>query len=153
MPSACSPRLRLELALKLVPIALLAAQAAAHGADDLAVEVERKGASFSPTTTTSIASSRARFLFFSYPIEVRLEVVESPMDSIRSQRVAGNLKRMTGRYELLGAPQGIELRYAGELEPGFALPPFFGPLAVRSMVEAQFAAMVAEIERRAAAVR
>jgi carbon monoxide dehydrogenase subunit G len=91
----------------------------------------------------------ARFLVFSYPIEVRLEVLESPSDSITSLGVGGNLKRMTGRYELRSGMGGVLLRYTGELEPDFELPPIIGTLAVRTMVEEQFAAMVAEIERRA----
>jgi carbon monoxide dehydrogenase subunit G len=92
----------------------------------------------------------ARFLVFSYPIEVRLEVLESPSDSISSRGVGGNLKRMSGRYDLHSASGGVVLRYTGELEPDFDLPPVIGTLAVRTMVEEQFAAMVAEIERRAA---
>jgi hypothetical protein len=44
-------------------------------------------------------------------------------------------------------------RYSGELEPGFGLPPIIGTLAVRTMVEQQFGAMVAEIERRAGSTR
>jgi carbon monoxide dehydrogenase subunit G len=92
----------------------------------------------------------ARFLVFSYPIDVHLEVLESPRDSITSRGVGGNLKRMSGRYELHGASAGMRLRYTGEFEPDFELPPIVGTLAVRSMVEEQFAAMVAEIERRGA---
>ena len=92
----------------------------------------------------------ARFLIFSFPMEVRLEVLESPSDSIVSRGVGGNLKRMTGRYDLNSARGGILLRYSGELEPDFELPPIIGTLAVRSMAEQQFAALVAEIERRAA---
>ena len=91
----------------------------------------------------------ARFLVFSYPIEVRLEVLESPTDSIVSRAIDGNLKRMRGRYELRSGNGGIQLRYRGELEPAFSLPPIIGTLAVRTMVEEQFGAMVAEIERRA----
>jgi carbon monoxide dehydrogenase subunit G len=100
------------------------------------VLVEKKGA--------------ARFLVFSYPIEVLLEVHESPSDSIVSRGVGGNLRRVSGRYDLERARGGIRLRYSGELEPDFELPPVIGTLAVRTMVEELFAAMVAEIERCAA---
>ena len=99
------------------------------------VQVEQKG--------------EARFLFFSYPIEVVLEVLESPSSSISSRAVGGNLRRMSGRYDLKSTGGGSLLRYSGELEPDFGLPPVVGTLAVRAMVEAQFGAMVAEIERRA----
>ena len=66
-----------------------------------------------------------------------------------SRAVSGNLRRMSGRYDLKSTGGGILLRYTGELEPGFRLPPVIGTLAVRTMVEEQFGAMVAEIERRA----
>jgi hypothetical protein len=132
-------------------VALLALQAAAAlAADDVAVDVERKGRSFAVRFIPGLSHSavqlrganrvqlqqkgEARFLFFAYPIDVRLEVVESPRDSITSRAVGGNLRRMNGRYELHRAAGGVRLNYAGELEPDFALPPLIGTLAVRSMV-------------------
>jgi ribosome-associated toxin RatA of RatAB toxin-antitoxin module len=103
-------------------------------------------------------TGEARFLMFSFPIEVRYEVVESPPSAISSRAIGGNLRRMNGRYALQPAPATAEggqgavmLRYDGEMEPSFDVPPFVGLVAVRSMVEQQFTAMVAEIERRAAA--
>ena len=97
-------------------------------------------------------SGEARFLIFSFPIDVRLEVTESRPDWISSRAVGGNLRRMNGRYELRPGPGGrMELRYRGEIEPDFDLPPLVGVAALRGMVEEQFSAMVAEIERRAAA--
>jgi carbon monoxide dehydrogenase subunit G len=176
---------------KLVALTLLAAHAAAAcGADDLAVEVERKGRSFAiragatvaapvslvwevltdyeklpqfiPGISKSIVQAReanrvvveqngeVRFLVFSFPIEVRLEVRESPQTSVVSRAVAGNLRRMEGRNELDPDGGSVRLRYSGEMEPDFGLPPVVGSLLVRSMVEEQFTAMVAEIERRAA---
>jgi hypothetical protein len=95
----------------------------------------------------------ARFLVFSFPIEVQLEVLESPHVWITSRAVGGNVRRMTGRYDLQPRGAGLLLRYTGELEPDFSLPPLVGTLALRAMVEEQFAAMVAEIERRAAGTR
>ena len=96
-------------------------------------------------------SGEARFLIFSFPIEVRLEVTERPPQSISSRAVAGNVRRMTGRYEIQpDADHGtVLLRYFGEIEPDFKLPPLIGVAALRSTVTEQFTAMVAEIERRA----
>ena len=165
----------------------------ACAADDMAVDVKRKGDSFVVGATATVAASssvvwevltdydhlarfipglsrsavqiraanrvqleqtgEARFFVFAYPIEVRLEVLESPRESISSRRIGGNLKRMSGRYDLQVAQGGVRLRYAGELEPDFALPPLIGTLAVRTMVEEQFAALVSEIERRASLAR
>jgi ribosome-associated toxin RatA of RatAB toxin-antitoxin module len=103
-------------------------------------------------------TGEARFLMFSFPIEVRYEVVESPPSAISSRAIGGNLRRMNGSYALQPVPAAVEggqgaviLRYDGEMEPSFDVPPFIGLVAVRSMVEQQFTAMVAEIERRAAA--
>jgi ribosome-associated toxin RatA of RatAB toxin-antitoxin module len=97
-------------------------------------------------------SGEARFLIFSFPIEVRLEVTERPPQWISSRAVAGNVRRMTGRYEIEpDAERGtVLLRYSGEIEPDFELPPLLGVAALRSTVIEQFTAMVAEIERRAA---
>jgi ribosome-associated toxin RatA of RatAB toxin-antitoxin module len=96
-------------------------------------------------------SGKARFLIFSFPIEVRLEVTERPPQSISSRAVAGNVRRMTGRYEIQpDAEHGtVLLRYVGEIEPDFKLPPLIGVAALRSSATEQFTAMVAEIERRA----
>jgi ribosome-associated toxin RatA of RatAB toxin-antitoxin module len=105
-------------------------------------------------------TGEARFLVFSFPIEVRYEVIESPPDWVSSRAIGGNLRRMNGRYELQPDParKGMEaargrilLRYEGAIQPDFELPPVVGVVALRSMVERQFTAMVAEIERRAGA--
>lgn len=97
----------------------------------------------------------ARFLFFSFPVEVRLDVVHAPPDRIASRAVGGNMRRMTGLYEIMqdDARGGIRLRYVGEIEPDFELPPLVGMAVLHAVVEEQFSAMVAEIERRAAASR
>lgn len=96
-------------------------------------------------------SGEARFLVFSVPIEVRLEVLEWPPEWIASRAVAGNLKSMSGRYEIHPDPGGgVLLRYFGVMEPEFDLPPLVGAAILRAMAEEQFAAMVREIRRRAA---
>jgi ribosome-associated toxin RatA of RatAB toxin-antitoxin module len=98
-------------------------------------------------------SGEARFLLFSFPIEVTLEVTESHANWISSRAVAGNLRMMIGRYDLQteAARGGVLLRYYGLIEPDFDLPPLVGTAALRGTVEEQFTAMVAEIERRAGA--
>ena len=96
-------------------------------------------------------SGEARFLFFSFPIEVTLEVIESPPEWVSSRAVGGNVRRMTGRYDLSpdAAHGAVLVRYQGLIEPDFELPPLVGAVAMRRTVEEQFIAMVAEIERRA----
>jgi ribosome-associated toxin RatA of RatAB toxin-antitoxin module len=119
---------------------------------------------FIPGLTRSVVTSRQGgrltleqsgefgFLFFTVPVEVRLEVEETPPSVISSRAVSGDLRRMTGRYEIrAAAPGSVSLRYAGQIEPGFNLPPIFGMAVLQMNVEAQFEAMVREIRRRAAA--
>jgi ribosome-associated toxin RatA of RatAB toxin-antitoxin module len=100
-------------------------------------------------------AGEARFLIFSFPLVVLLEVTESAPDWVASRAVSGNLRRMNGRYDVRtdAARGGVLLLYAGVIEPDFDLPPLVGAAALRGMAEEQFRAMVAEIERLAAAAR
>ncbi len=97
-------------------------------------------------------SGEARFLVFSFPIEVHLDVIESAPHWVVSSSVGGNVRRMNGRYDLVADASrgGVTLSYTGLIEPDFDLPPLVGAAALRHMAEEQFRAMVAEIERRAA---
>jgi ribosome-associated toxin RatA of RatAB toxin-antitoxin module len=88
----------------------------------------------------------ARFLFFTYPIEVRLEVTEYPHRRIESRAVAGNFRELRSTYTLEPREGGVRLRYQGRLVPDFQLP-LFGTWVLRNNVEATFRAMVEEIER------
>jgi len=100
-------------------------------------------------------SGEARFLLFTYPIAVQLDVVEWPPDWVASRAIGGNVRRMNGRYELRPGPDrgSVLLLYYGEIELDFELPPVVGSAAVRGTIEQQFTAMVAEVERRAASSR
>ena len=94
------------------------------------------------------------FLIFQQPVEVRLEVHESPQRLIVAHAVGGNLKEMEGRYELERLPSGaVRLTYSGRLVPGFAVPPVIGTLLVRKLLSEQFTALVHEIVRRDLAAR
>ena len=88
----------------------------------------------------------ARFLFFSYPIEVRLAVTEFPRERIESRAIAGNFRELRCTYTLEPREGGVRLRYQGRLVPDFQLP-LFHTYVLKSNVEATFRAMVEEIER------
>ncbi|MGH8640733.1 MAG: SRPBCC family protein [Burkholderiales bacterium] len=88
----------------------------------------------------------ARFLFFSYPIEVRLAVTEHPRQRIESRAIAGNFRELRSNYTLEPREGGVRLRYQGRLVPDFQLP-LFHTYVLKSNVEATFRAMVEEIER------
>jgi ribosome-associated toxin RatA of RatAB toxin-antitoxin module len=91
---------------------------------------------------------KARVLFFSFPIELRLAVVERPYERVVSRAVAGNFREMRGTYSLEAGQGRILLRYTGRMMPDFFVPPLIGTLALKLNVEASFRAMVDEIERR-----
>jgi carbon monoxide dehydrogenase subunit G len=94
------------------------------------------------------------FLFFQQPIEVTLSVIEAPQRGIEAHAVSGNMAEMDGRYGLETLPSGlVRLSYSGRLVPDFPVPPVVGRIAVRSVLERQFNALVAEIVRRDTAVR
>ena len=103
--------------------------------------VARKGAS-----VVVEQKGAARFLFFSYPIEVRLAVTEQPRQRIESRAVAGNFRELRSVYTLEPREGGVRLRYEGRLVPDFQLP-LFHTYVLKSNVEATFRAMVEEIER------
>jgi ribosome-associated toxin RatA of RatAB toxin-antitoxin module len=110
--------------------------------------VERKGGSL-----VVEQEGEARFLFFSYPIEVTLLATARRPAAIDVRMLKGNLRRLEGGYRLeqIGAGK-IVLRWVGLIEPE-SLPPLLGVLVMRANIEDQFTGMVREIERREAARR
>jgi len=94
------------------------------------------------------------FLFFRQPVDVRLEVIETPERRIVARAISGNLRTMEGRYAIESLPSGaVRLSYSGGLAPEFAVPPVVGTVIVRMVLAKQFRALVAEIVRRDAAGR
>jgi carbon monoxide dehydrogenase subunit G len=93
------------------------------------------------------------FLFFHQPVDVVLAVYEEPQRRIVARAVAGNLKDLEGRYELLPSDHGVRLSYFGRFTPDFYVPPLIGMPIVRSSMAKRFRAMVAEIVRRDALAR
>lgn len=95
-------------------------------------------------------TGEARFLFFSYPLNVTVSSEEYPPYSILIHALKGNLRRLDGGYEIVPREGGeFELRWKGVIEPDLFIPALFTKPILRSVVEAQFRGMVAEIQRRA----
>ena len=90
-----------------------------------------------------------RFLVFTVPMEVRMQVEERPLEAVVSKALSGTVRTMQGRYDLAAVAQGTEFRYRGTIVADLGIPGFLGEVIVRSNVEAQFNAMVREILRRA----
>lgn len=100
-------------------------------------------------------SGEARFLMFTFPIEVTLEAFENPPSSIHVRAIAGNLRHFEGGYLVEPDPggRGIVLRWEGTIIPDVSLPPLIGEVVMRMRIEDQFTGMVREIERRDASRR
>lgn len=94
----------------------------------------------------------AAFLFFTHPIDVVVESTERTPWLIEVRLLKGNLRQLTGRYEIDRPATGVVgkllLRWTGTIEPEYGLPPLFGELLVRANIEDQFFGMVREIDRR-----
>lgn len=92
----------------------------------------------------------ARFLFFRYPLEVRLAVTETPQRTVQSHAVGGNVREMVGRYDIAPRAAGIRFDYTGRIVLAEDGPGLFDVIAVRLNIARQFEALVREIERQAA---
>lgn len=103
-----------------------------------------------------------RWLWFRAPVQVWLEVTHQPPQRVLARSVlpsgigAGRstLREFEGTYELEALDAATtRLVYRARLEPAQPLLPLLGTLAVRHTAQAQFRALAAQIERRAAAGR
>jgi carbon monoxide dehydrogenase subunit G len=93
------------------------------------------------------------FFFFRQPVELRLEIVETPRRTIVARAVGGSFREMSGRYDLVRTDGRLKLTYAGRFVPSFSLPPFLGIAGVRHTVATQLSALVDEIVRRDAVAK
>ena len=109
-------------------------------------------ASRNGTTVVVEQSGEARFLMFSFPIDVVLEAVEKPQSSIRVRSLSGTLRYLEGGYDVEAEPDSGKfiLRWVGTIAPDVSLPPLLGEVVMRMSIEDQFTGMVREIDRREA---
>ena len=100
-----------------------------------------------------------RFLWFRQPVEVWLDVRHEVPTLVLARAVLpsgigaerSTVREFEGRYTLDVIDAGrTRFRYDARFEPAQPLLPVLGDLAVRRTIHEQFAAMLAEIERRAA---
>ena len=104
---------------------------------------------------TALVEQKGEFgvLFFRQPIEIRLEITETPGKTLVARAVAGSFREMSGRYDLDEAGGELRISYAGRFVPAFTLPAFLGIIGVRHTAATQLAALVDEIVRRDARAR
>ena len=98
-------------------------------------------------------SGKAHFWFFTYAIDVVVEVTEQPPDALSIRAIRGNLKELEGGYQMKkidGKEGGYLLQWSGVIEPALPVPQALALPLIRSNIAQQFEGMVREIERREA---
>lgn len=99
------------------------------------------------STVTVEQSGHARLWLLRIPLDITYEVAESPPHRLQSRAVTGSIRSMESAYLLTPTSSGVNVEYAGRVEPGFDLLGRIAVYAVRQNVARQFQAMVDEIER------
>jgi ribosome-associated toxin RatA of RatAB toxin-antitoxin module len=87
--------------------------------------------------------------FFSVTLDVTLAVRERPPEHIEFERVAGNLRQMTGSWNVAGDEHHCDIAYRADIEPAFWVPPLIGPALMRRQVRDQLEGLHEELKRRA----
>jgi ribosome-associated toxin RatA of RatAB toxin-antitoxin module len=111
--------------------------------------IERQG-----STVTVEQAGKAHLWFFTYAIDVVVEVTEQPPACAAVRVLRGNLKQLEGGYRLdkVEGKEGDEylLQWSGLIEPALPVPTAVTLPLMRSNIARQFEGMVREIERREA---
>jgi ribosome-associated toxin RatA of RatAB toxin-antitoxin module len=111
--------------------------------------IERQG-----STVTVEQAGKAHLWFFTYAIDVVVEVTEQPPHALAVRVLRGNLKQLEGGYRLdkLEGKEGDEylLQWSGLIEPALPVPTAVTLPLLRNNIARQFEGMVREIERREA---
>ena len=97
-------------------------------------------------------SGRAGIGPFKQGFSLTLAVHEVPLQTITAHALAGDFSRFESSYRLCpGATGGTRIEYSALIEPKAGIAPLLGVPAMRQTIGRQFDALLAEIERRAAA--
>lgn len=93
-------------------------------------------------------TGRTRAAFMIHNFEVTLAIELAAPSRVTFRRVAGNLQRLDGSWQVSGQ-RPCRIDYVAEIAPGTWVPPIIGPALMRSKVRRQLEGLEREIERRA----
>jgi len=95
----------------------------------------------------------ARLLFVSKSIHLIVRATEQPMSSIDISLISGDMKHYESRWELIPMPEtgGTRIVYSGKMAPNFYVPGLLGTNIIRSDIERMMNAVLARIDKPAAA--
>ena len=91
----------------------------------------------------------ARFLFFSRPIHLVVQVEEEPMSAIGISLVTGDMKVYRCRWEMTPIPEtgGTRISYNGKMVPKFYVPGMLGSNIVRRDIERMMKAVLERLDQ------
>ena len=93
----------------------------------------------------------AKFLGYTFPLDVTFQIETDPPNSVRFHSIAGNLVDMTGSYRLEPDSARTRLHYDARFRPDFWFPSVIGPVVMKGEIEHQFQGLAQEARRRALA--
>ncbi len=82
-----------------------------------------------------------------FPLVMITEVEETPQQSLRFQRIAGNIKTLVGEWRIKGKKR-VQLNYQAIVEPGFPIPPQLSLEIFRNDAKVRLEALAEEMARR-----
>ncbi len=82
-----------------------------------------------------------------FPLVMITEVEETPQQSLRFQRIAGNIKTLVGEWRIKGKKR-VQLNYQAIVEPGFPIPPQLSLEIFRNDAKVRLEALAEEMTRR-----
>ncbi|MEC4723613.1 SRPBCC family protein [Noviherbaspirillum sp. CPCC 100848] len=98
--------------------------------------------------------SRVGIMLMSYVVRMQVRIEERPMSAIDVSLISGDMRHYAVHWKLEPARQdgvdGTLLRFSGELEPQFFIPPMVGQSVVQANVRQLMEAVVSAIEKRSA---
>jgi ribosome-associated toxin RatA of RatAB toxin-antitoxin module len=95
--------------------------------------------------------TKVAFLRFGFKAVRAVELI--PMQEIRSSLVSGDFKAYLSTTRIAATPTGAKISHHGEYVPKSWMPPLIGPAVIESETRKQYQEFIAEIQRRATAVK
>jgi len=90
------------------------------------------------------------FLMFTFPVEVVVQITETPLEAIRFLAVSGNLKSQSGEWRIKQQDDRTLVAYQSSIVPGFWVPPMIGTTVIGQDVSNKMVGIAEEMQRRAA---
>lgn len=95
-------------------------------------------------------TGQSGFLVFTLPVEVVVQITETPLEAIHFSAVSGNLKSMSGEWRIKQQDDRTLVIYQSSIVPGFWIPLLIGTVVIGQDVRSKMVGIAEEMQRRAA---